>query len=221
MIHPNQDHQERTCTKWKLFWITGLAMAVSVMVLPEAWALQATPTTLTFQAVEGGTNPASQVVKVIKQNNHMVIWRNNYTAPWLSVSPTSGILATAEPIAVSVNTAGLAAGTYTATVTVSAQRGGSVSVPVTLIVTATTTSSGTGRTATLTWNPGASSGVTGYKVHMGTSSGVYSSSIDVGNLTSYALSSLSAGSTYYIAVTAYNASGIDSGFSNEVSKSIY
>jgi hypothetical protein len=221
MIHPDQDHQNRTCRKWSLFWITALVMAVSVMVLPEAWALQATPTTLTFQAVEGGTNPSSQVVKVLKQNNRMVIWRNNYTAPWLSVTPTSGILATAEPLAVSVNTAGLAAGTYTATVTVTAEKGGSVSVPVTLIVTATTTSSATSSTATLTWTPGASSGVTGYKVHMGSSSGIYGSAIDVGNLTSYALSSLSAGTTYYIAVTAYNASGIESGFSNEVSKSIY
>jgi hypothetical protein len=59
----------------------------------------------------------------------------------------------------------------------------------------------------------------GYKLHIGSSPGNYQQNIDVGNLTSYSDSSLNDGSTYYFAVTAYNASGVESANSNEVSKS--
>lgn len=58
----------------------------------------------------------------------------------------------------------------------------------------------------------------GYKVHIGTSSGNYSQHIDVGNTTSYSTSSLIDGSTYYFAVTAYDASKVESPYSNEASK---
>ena len=81
--------------------------------------------------------------------------------------------------------------------------------------------SSSGSTATLTWNPSTSTNLAGYKVYRGTASGGYSSSITVGNVTSYTVSNLGVGSTYYFAVTGYNTSGIESGFSNEVSKSIY
>jgi NADH:ubiquinone oxidoreductase subunit F (NADH-binding) len=56
---------------------------------------------------------------------------------------------------------------------------------------------------------------------MGTASGVYGAPITVGNVTSYSVANLAIGSTYYFAVTDYNTSGIESVFSNEVSKSIY
>jgi len=59
----------------------------------------------------------------------------------------------------------------------------------------------------------------GYKIYYGPSSGNYSTNIDVGNVTSYTVDNLTAG-TYYIAITAYNTAGIESTFSNEVSKSL-
>jgi hypothetical protein len=81
------------------------------------------------------------------------------------------------------------------------------------------------QTATLSWTaPGASTDgstqtdLSGYNVYYGTSSGTYGVPINVGNVTSYTLNGLGTG-TYYFAVTAYNTSGIESGFSNEVSKS--
>ena len=46
-------------------------------------------------------------------------------------------------------------------------------------------------------------------------------SVNVGNVTTYAITNLVIGTTYYFAVSAFNSSGIESGFSNEVSKSIY
>lgn len=73
--------------------------------------------------------------------------------------------------------------------------------------------------ASIAWSaPTVSTGVTGYKVHIGSSSGSYSQHVDVGTTTSYSASSLSDGSTYYFAVTAYNAAGTESAYSNEISR---
>lgn len=73
--------------------------------------------------------------------------------------------------------------------------------------------------ASIAWSaPADSSAITGYKVHIGDSSGNYSQHIDVGNTTSYSTSSLSDGSTYYFAVSAYNAGGAESAYSNEISR---
>jgi len=55
----------------------------------------------------------------------------------------------------------------------------------------------------------------GYKVYTGTASGSYSQNVNVGNVTSYTNSSLNDGTTYYFAITAYDASGNTSGYSNQ------
>lgn len=206
----------------------GVILAVSLSALPHAWALQATPTTLSFQAVQGGASPSSQILNVLKNNNHTVSWSSKDNATWLIVSPTTGSITNSAQISVSVNPTGLAAGTYAATVTVTTTKGGSISVPVTFTVmsgsttgsTPTSTSSSVG-TVTLTWDPSTTTNLAGYKVYMGTASGGYSSPITVGNVTSYTISNLGIGNTYYFAVTDYSSSGLESGFSNEVSKSIY
>ena len=59
----------------------------------------------------------------------------------------------------------------------------------------------------------------GYKVYYGPSSGNYTQTIDVGNATAIQIDSLAAG-TWYFAVTAYDSSGNESTFSNEVTKNI-
>jgi len=61
--------------------------------------------------------------------------------------------------------------------------------------------------------------VAGYKLYYGTSSRNYSNNINVGMVTSYTVSGLAPG-TYYFTVTAYDASGNESGFSNEAIKTI-
>jgi hypothetical protein len=60
----------------------------------------------------------------------------------------------------------------------------------------------------------------GYKIYYGAASGNYTASVDVKNVTSISLSTLDlqSGQTYYFAVTAYDAAGNESGYSNEVSK---
>jgi fibronectin type 3 domain-containing protein len=58
----------------------------------------------------------------------------------------------------------------------------------------------------------------GYKLYTGNASRSYQQSVDVGNLTSYTLGALSDGATYYFAVTAYDTAGVESAYSNELSK---
>ncbi len=70
---------------------------------------------------------------------------------------------------------------------------------------------------TLAWDPNTEPDLFGYLVYYGTASGEYVDSIDVGNITTYRLDDLLDGVTYFIAVTAYDTSGNESDFSEEVS----
>src|SRR4030042_3961897 len=81
--------------------------------------------------------------------------------------------------------------------------------------------------ATLSWDPPTTNAdgtpltdLSGYKVYHGATSGNYSQIIDVSNVTTYTVANLTAGLTYYFAATAYDALGNESGYSNEVSKTI-
>jgi hypothetical protein len=236
MYHPPQDlgfRRGAMCVpspSLRLWCGIGLALAIGIWTSPEAWAMTVSPTTITIRAVQGGTNPSSQIVTVAKSNPHQTTWTATDSATWLMVSPGTGSIISAAQFAVAVNITGLAAGTYTATITITMDKGGNASVPVTLTVTpATTTSSltttpstGTPTTASLSWSvPTTTTGVAGYNLYMGTASGVYGPPINVGNATSYVLSNLAVGNTYCFVVKSYNASGVESAPSNEVSKSIY
>lgn len=71
----------------------------------------------------------------------------------------------------------------------------------------------------LTWDASASSGVTGYKIYVGRSSGNYFRTDDAGNVLTYTVRNLGQG-TYYFTCTAYDASGNESYFSNEISTTL-
>jgi hypothetical protein len=81
--------------------------------------------------------------------------------------------------------------------------------------------------ATLSWNRPTKNtdgtrltNLAGYKIYYGTSPGNYSEIIDVGKATTHTIADLTDGFTYYFVATAYNTSGYESGYSNEVSKTI-
>ena len=233
MDHVQQDLNFRRsgmCALSLRFWCgIGLALAIGIWTSPEAWALTVSPPSMTFQAVQGGTNPYSGTVNVSKSNNHQTTWTATDSAPWLTVSPGTGSITSTALVAVAVNITGLAAGTYTTTVTIKVDKGGSASVPIALTVSpapttsalTTPTSPSTSTTASVSWSAVTNTDQAGYKVYVGTASGVYGPPINVGNVTSYVLSNLAVGNTYYFAVTDYTTSGMESLPSIEVSKSIY
>ena len=78
--------------------------------------------------------------------------------------------------------------------------------------------------AGLSWDAGTDARVVGYRVYYGTGSRDYAQAkgmgLDAGNCTRFVVSGLERGRTYYFTVTAYDASGNESDFSNEASKSI-
>lgn len=73
--------------------------------------------------------------------------------------------------------------------------------------------------AVLSWNQNTETDLAGYKVYYGTASRSYGSPTDVGNKTTFTVTGLN-GQTYYFAVTAYDTAGNESGYSNEVSKTL-
>lgn len=72
-------------------------------------------------------------------------------------------------------------------------------------------------TVTLAWDPNIESDLAGYKMHRGIVSGVYTDTADVGNVIEFTTGNLNDGTLYFFAVTAYDTTGNESLFSNEVS----
>jgi hypothetical protein len=72
----------------------------------------------------------------------------------------------------------------------------------------------------VSWAENSVSTVAGYKVYYGTASRNYQTNVDAGTFTSVVIDGLSAGITYYFAVTAYNYSGNESAYSQEVHATI-
>ncbi|MGH9584180.1 MAG: N,N-dimethylformamidase beta subunit family domain-containing protein, partial [Bryobacteraceae bacterium] len=94
-------------------------------------ALLVTTTNLNFSAYVGAANPPSQPVAIFNQGSGTLNWTASKSASWLVLSPLSGT--TPQSLSVSVNAAGLSAGTYTGTVTLSAS--GSNNPPQAISVT--------------------------------------------------------------------------------------
>ena len=81
---------------------------------------------------------------------------------------------------------------------------------------------------TLSWYPPSTNAdgtpltdIKGYKVYYGTQSHDYDHKINVGNVTKYKVTNLAGGVNYYFALTAYDRSGNESGYSNEVDLARY
>jgi hypothetical protein len=198
--------------------ITLSATGASSMTVPVTFTVTAAPTislnptSLTYTAAQGGTNPASQTVALTNAGG-VVSWTVSDSASWLSVSPASG--SSSSTLTATVNTTGLAAGTYNGTITVSATGSSSKTIAATLTVSAPTTSS-----ATLTWDPNTDSDLAGYKIYQATASGAYGAAlgtVPAGTVT-YQATGLSANTTYFFVITAFDDAGNESPFSNEVSK---
>ncbi|MBS0150560.1 MAG: fibronectin type III domain-containing protein [Nitrospira sp.] len=185
-----------------------------------ASTIRLTPTSLTFNAVQGATNPPNQTIAVSRPSTWSATFTTSDNASWLTVSPAATTITTSKTLTAAANTAGLVAGTYSATITTMVGTWCKNTEPVTLIVSpGSGGGGGATSSATLRWNAVTSTTISGYKVYVGEAPRQYSRAINVGTVTASTVSSLTVGRTYYFAVTAYNSAG-ESSQSTEVSKTI-
>ena len=97
-------------------------------------AIGASPTSLSFTAQQGGSNPAAQTVSISNTGGGTLSWSATDNAAWLTVSPSAGTGNGA--VTLSATTGTLTAGSYSGTVTLSATGATPVTVPVSFTVTA-------------------------------------------------------------------------------------
>jgi hypothetical protein len=107
------------------------------VVSGETWELYEkpiigySPTSFSFTATQGGSNPSNQSLSIWNAGGGTLNWTVSDDADWLSLSPTSG--KNSGSVTLAVNIAGLTADTYNATITITAE--GATNSPVTIPVT--------------------------------------------------------------------------------------
>lgn len=81
---------------------------------------------------------------------------------------------------------------------------------------------------TLSWDPPSFNedgstiiNLSGYNLYYGTTSRDYTHNVHIGNVTTYQIANLTDGATYYMAITAYDSSGSESNYSDEISITLY
>lgn len=114
--------------------LLGLVFS-TIGAVPEGQTLEATPTILTFTAVQGESNPVTPAVIFLNNNTRERNWVTSYNATWLSVTVSPAHLIPRDRLLVSANVAGLTAGVYTGTISIAGMKGEPVSIPVTLTIT--------------------------------------------------------------------------------------
>jgi adhesin/invasin len=94
----------------------GNAEFALAIIQPSSGFLQVTPAAMQFVQTFGGASPEPQTATIVSTFTSQLSWTATSTAPWLSVSPASGI--TPAEITLTAHGAGLAPGQYGALVTI-------------------------------------------------------------------------------------------------------
>lgn len=126
-----------------LITIVGTGAANSPQMVTVSFDVTAAPTptiglsatTLSFSAVQGGSNPANKTISVSNSGSGTLNWTATENASWLSLSPASGT--GSGTISVAVNTSGLSIGTISTPITITAS--GATNTPQTVTVSLTIT----------------------------------------------------------------------------------
>ena len=123
---------------------TAVIFAVLLGFVNPVWALQVSPSSLTFSATSDGTDPSPQTVVLSATQSKERTWMATANAPWITITPSSGTITTeTDTVSVKTTATGLAAGSYSAHVTITeTSRNGRIRssiLPVTFTVTASTT----------------------------------------------------------------------------------
>lgn len=210
--HIAQARRHTCCLALSWFLQIGTITFICLGLASEGLAthlVSVTPTSLTYYAVQGASNPPSKRITVSRPYSSSATLTASDNRSWLTVSPTSTSMTSSKNLTVAVNTSGRGAGTYNATVTIKVGTWYTKTVPVTLIISPSTTSppTTTTKSATATWNAVTSTPITGYKVYVGDVPNQWLQTVNVGTVTSYTVSNLTVGKAYYFAVAAYNSAG--------------
>ncbi len=110
---------------------------LTVEAAPVPPMIRTSPATLSFTAVQGGSNSSSQTVNISNSGSGLLTWSASENVSWLGISPTSGT--SNGSVTVTTTPGSLAAGTYNTLVTINAANAASVSIPISLTVTAPST----------------------------------------------------------------------------------
>src|SRR5882762_3165577 len=119
MTIPNRRTAPIRQTMSKIFGGTALTFAMLLGFVNPLWALQVSPSALTFSATSGGTDPSPQTVVLSNNRSLERTWAATVNAPWITITPSSGTITTEkDTVSVRTTAAGLAAGSYSASVTI-------------------------------------------------------------------------------------------------------
>ncbi len=142
---PGQSYISQFGTSWtdittlpdSLFQTANVCLKAFTAAVTPIPTIGRSPSSLSFQATQGGPNPSPQILSIWNAGTGTLDWNAGESATWLSLNSAAGSsTGETDPISVFVDIAGLTTGTYSATVTLSAA-GASNSpqqVPVTLMV---------------------------------------------------------------------------------------
>jgi Viral BACON domain len=185
-----------------------VSIPVTFTVTPPTTSVALSPSSLTYTGMPDGSR---QTITVTANGN----WTASVNATWLKLSTTSG--SGNGTIIASVDTSQANQGPNQTTITVTS--GGVIkTVSITLTISS-------GPFATLTWKANNETDLAGYKVYRSTVSGRYEPKDVIvllqKNVTTYQATGLQPRTTYFFVVTAFDLAGNESGYSNQVSKSIY
>jgi Fibronectin type III domain len=183
---------------------------------PAAVTVKLTGTPAT--SVTAGQNYLFQ--PTVSQGGGVVTFKIQGQPAWAAFDPDTGVL-TGKPATANEGTTG--------SITITGTNGSSSSSigPFAIVVKAPAAAPGTG-SATLSWTPPADNtdgtpvtDLAGYHIYYGVSASALTTTVTVSDATetSYVVAGLAPG-TYYFAVVAYNAAGMDSPKSNVASKTI-
>ncbi len=129
--------------KWYLLSLLGLAFLLAGSIVacekqaPQSPpAIAVSPLSFSFSVEQEEPSPPNQTLSIWNSGNGMLSWSISDSAPWLSVSPTSGSSAgEMDNISLSVDTFGMITGNYAAIISISAPRASNT--PQTVVVNLT------------------------------------------------------------------------------------
>jgi len=120
----------------RLYVSSLLARRVEVYGLDQYSDMGIAPSSLSFQAVEGGPNPSPQAATISNTGNTILNWTAGNTGSWIDLAETSGSvqLSGSQDFAVNVDIDGLPPNTYRDTIDITVDSGAAETIDVFLTV---------------------------------------------------------------------------------------